>query len=58
MLEAIWVKVSHRHSQYFNAIYPIVFLEIDGALLIKKEIFCRFWAIIIIEDVFNIVPSV
>ena len=57
MLEAIWVKVSHRHYQYFNAIHPIVFLEIYGALLIKKEIFCRFWDIIIMEDVFNMVPS-
>src|SRR6266581_6183898 len=58
ILLPLWVKVSHRHYQYFNAIHPIVFLEIYGALLIKKEIFCRFWALIIIEDVFNIVPSV
>src|SRR5439155_12102807 len=58
MLLPLWVKVSHRHYQYFNAIRAIVFLEIYGALLIKKKIFCRFWALIIIEDVFNIVPSV
>jgi hypothetical protein len=42
MLEAIWVKVSHRHYQDFNAIHPIVFLEIYGALLRKKEIFVVF----------------
>ena len=56
MLLPLWVKVSHRHYQYFNAIHPIVFLEIYGALLIKKEIFCRFWALIIIEDVLICFP--
>jgi len=58
MLEARWVKVSHRHYQYFNAIHAIVFLEIYGALLIKKEIFCRFWDLIIIEHILHMVPSV
>src|SRR3989475_4037371 len=58
MLEARWVKVSHRHYQYFNAIHAIVFLEIYGALLIKKEIFCRFWDILILEDILNRIPSV
>ena len=58
MLLPLWVKVSHRHYQYFNVIHHIVFLEIYCALLIKKKTFCRFWDIIIIEDVFNMVPSV
>jgi hypothetical protein len=58
ILLPLWVKVSHRHYQYFNTIHHIVFLEIYGALLIKKEIFCRFCDLIIIEDVFNMVPSV
>ena len=58
ILLTLWVKISHRHYQYFNAIHHIVFIEIYGALLIKKEIFCRFWDIIITEVVFNMVPSV